>query len=52
MRDFPSVIISGVCCFQTSDTVFPKDLFSDYLDENAQIQVSSETPEIVFMTIL
>ena len=28
-----------VCCFQTFDAVFPKDLFSDYLNENGSESV-------------
>ena len=28
-----------VCCFQTLDVVFPKDLFSDYIEKDEDVYV-------------
>ena len=43
MKDVESAIISHeqtqsnrVCCFQTLDAVFPKDLYSDYLEHSGK----------------
>ena len=53
LKDVASAIISHertlsnrVCCFQTLDAVFPKDLFSDYLEITTAVVVPCGDPKM------
>ena len=52
VRDVASAIISyeqtqsnRVCCFQTLDAIFPKDLLSDYLENTTAVVVPCGGPK-------